>query len=124
MHQNLAQQTDFDYVSVLIDQQRQKLVQLANMARRFNEFRMDSDSVKLVFDQLAEHTRTLFELEEPQLFEIDQNAYNQHKFAHDEIRHRIALFYKRKNLVSYSMMMRAIKILIDHLESEIQRSAT
>ena len=60
MHQNLAQQTDFDYVSVLIDQQRQKLVQLANMAKRFNEFRMDSDSVKLVFD--------------PGLFNADQIA--------------------------------------------------
>lgn len=119
MHQNLAPQTDFDDVSVVIDQQHQKLMQLANMAKRFNEFRMDSDSVKLVFDQLVEHTRTHFELEEQRLFETDQKAYHPHKFAHDEIRRRISLFYKRKSLVSYSTMMRAINTLIDHLESEI-----
>ena len=119
MHQNLAHQSDFDDVGVVIDQQHQKLMQLANMAKRFNEFRMDSDSVKLVFDQLVEHTKEHFELEEQLLFETDQKAYHQHKFAHEEIRHRIALFYKRKHLVSYSMMMRAINILIDHLESEV-----
>jgi hemerythrin len=118
MHQNLAHRTDFDDVNVVIDQQHQKLMQLANMAKRFNEFRMDSDSVKFVFDQLVEHTREHFELEERQLFETDQKAYYQHKFAHDEIRHRIALFYKRKPLVSYIMMMRVINILIDHLDSE------
>jgi hemerythrin-like metal-binding protein len=118
MHQNLAHQTDFDDASVIIDQQHQKLMQLANMAKRFNEFRMDSDSVKLVFDQLVEHTREHFELEEKQLLETNPNAYHQHKFAHDEIRNRIALFYKRKDLMSYNLMIRAINILIDHLESE------
>jgi hemerythrin-like metal-binding protein len=118
MHQNLAHQSDFDDVGVVIDQQHQKLMQLANMAKRFNEFRMDSDSVKLVFDQLVEHTNQHFELEEQQLFNTNLKAYHQHKFAHDEIRHRIALFYKRKDLMSYSMMMRAISVLIDHLASE------
>ena len=118
MHQNLARQTDFDDVSAVIDQQHQKLMQLANMAKRFNEFRMDSDSVRLVFDQLVAHTREHFELEEQLLFESDQKAYHQHKFAHDEIRHRIVLFYKRTDLLSYNMMMRAINILIDHLASE------
>jgi hemerythrin-like metal-binding protein len=118
MHQNLTVQSDFDDVGVIIDQQHQKLMQLANMAKRFNDFRMDSDSVKLVFDHLVEHTKEHFELEEKQLLEINPNSYQQHKFAHDEIRHRIALFYKRKDLMSYSMMKRAINILIDHLASE------
>ncbi len=118
MHQNLARQTDLDDASVIIDQQHQKLMQLANMVKRFNEFRMDSDSVKLVFDQLVEHTREHFELEERHLFETDKKLYYSHKFTHDEIRNRIALFYKRKNIMSYSLMLKAISVLIDHLESE------
>ncbi|WP_146747703.1 hemerythrin family protein [Paramagnetospirillum kuznetsovii] len=119
MHQNLARQPVFDDVSVLIDQQHQNLLQLANMAKRFNEFRMDSDSVKLVFDQLVQHTKDHFDLEENQLRVTNQSAYYEHKFAHDEVRHRIALFYKRNNLLSYNLMMRAINILLEHLEAEI-----
>lgn len=105
-------------LQVSVEEQHEKLIRLANMVKRFNQFRLSTDSVDLVFSQLVEHTQLHFECEETLLLQINHASYSSHKREHDEIRDRITHINKRRFGARYTLMKHSVDILLDHLSSE------